>query len=204
MRMTKVDHPKRLFRYTRADFADQMLAQGIVSLGPADLYRRQELTEAQRDDERSRVYTPDAARLRIMTARPNETPKQIHGVRDVRVTYQMPGYYLLCLAEEITPAMTAAYSTDTCIESFDPTEFFERLDKAVARQIPIYRFWTGPINYVSKNGFPEKPNNLDLIFTKFDNYAYQREYRVALFSEDETPPDARLFFRLGPLNDVCR
>jgi hypothetical protein len=202
--MTSADHPARLFRYTLPVYAEQMIQEGAVSLAFADLYRQEELLAAQRDDERSRVYKPEAAKLRLMTVGKDQPPRQLQGISDFRMSYQLPGYHVLCLSEEATADMKTAFPGQQCIEIQNPTEFFERLDKAIAKQIPVYRFYTAPVMYIPQQGFPLKLNNLELIYTKFDQFSYQHEYRVVLFTEEKTPPVPRYTFKLGCLSDICR
>jgi len=204
MRITTVDYPKSLFRYTQALFAKQMIDDGIVSLASADLYRQAELLEAQRDNERARNYTPDTARLRVVPIKNDKPGEPLKGISDFRMTFEMPNYHILCLAEGVTPQMATAFPNQLCVEIHNPVEFFDRLDKAIARQIPEYRFYTGPVNYVSQHVFPPRLNNLELIYTKFDQFSYQMEYRIVLFTDLTTPPAPRYLFKLGCLSDICR
>jgi hypothetical protein len=195
--------PSRLFRYSEMAHAQQWITEGIVALGRAESYLRTELLPAQQDDERQRVFRPDMRRVTMYAGGPGDVPRPLRNVYDLRMTYRLPGYYLLCLSLNQNPKMLIEWPGYACIRINDPTAFFHRLDAAMTKQLPDYGFLTGPVTYLAENNFPKRPSVTELIFTKFKRYAYQEEYRLALLLEKDPNPADRHLLRLGPLDDLC-
>lgn len=195
--------PGRLFRYAEPGHAHQWMQDGTVALGRAESYLRTELLPAQQDNERQRVFRPDMRRVTMYAGDPGDTPRPLRNVYDLRMTYQLPGYYLLCLSLGQSPEMLTEWPRYACIQIGDPTAFFHRLDAAMTKQLPHYGFLTGPVTYVAENSFPKHPSLQELIYTKFGRYSYQQEYRVAVLLENDPTPVDRHLLRLGPLGDIC-
>jgi hypothetical protein len=203
MRTAFNDFPSPLYRFAEPLHSEQWMEQGVVPLGNADGYLKVELLDAQKDDERKRVYQPDMKRITMYAMGKGEAAHPLLDVSNLAMTYQLPGYYLLCLAAGRTPEMESRFAGYRCIEIRDTVTFFNRLDAAMALQLPDYGFSTGNVTYVSKSSFPKRPTFLDLIYTKFDHNSYQMEYRIALFLENDVAPVERHLLKLGPLSDIC-
>jgi hypothetical protein len=188
--------PARLFRYAEPEHARQWMQDGVVALGRAESYLRTELLPAQQDNERRRVYRPDMRRIRIYAGEPGNTRRPLQGVSDFSMTYDLPGYYLLCLSLAQSLEMAAEWPGYSCIEIHDPTAFFHRLDAAMMKQLPNYVFIADAVSYVEQDSFPKKPAIRELIYTKFEKYRYQQEYRVALLLDNDPAP-------VDSLADIC-
>lgn len=64
-----------------------------------------------------------------------------------------------------------------CTVITDIEEFLNRVVKAVEKENYVYRIQN--VNYINKN-FEYKIDNQEIPFTKFDNFSYQKEFRIAI------------------------
>jgi hypothetical protein len=79
---------------------------------------------------------------------------------------------------------------------FNPAEFFRRIQEALSKLDYTCKF--GPVKYVDRNTYhgPMGP------FAKFSEYAYQKEFRLVVRSE-QNHINEPLIVQVGSLRDIC-
>ena len=196
--------PAKLFHFGKLQHLERFVPDGQLSFGIASRYTKAELTEAQRDDEHNRIFTPDVQRIQLFAGSPGDAAQPISNLTHLSITLGIQTtYYIMCFAHALDPALYEAFHADVCIEIREPETFLTRLDTALITQHPDWGALAGPVQY-DKCELPLTNNQAKLCFLKHVRYADQQEFRIALFGQTQTPAPERVPLVLGSLADICQ
>ncbi len=202
--------PPALFRFTDRCYAESFASDGVVSFNHARNYTAGELTPGQRDDEQCRIYVPDASTLQVSVGDANQPQQLLTGITDFNLTLNLHhqgqplGYYLLCFSLSCETSLYEEFSADTCIELFDPSEFFRRLQPAVRTKYDGWDCHGKQVQYFRRDSLPTTVNQGELIYWKDSVFAHQQEFRFTILGPPEDIFPDRKEVVLGPLLDICR
>ena len=183
--------PPALYRYGQRRYLEPFVASGRVSMALADTYRDTLLCDGQRDDETARTLA-DGTRLQF-TGR-NRKPLI---------------YYLLCFSLVYDPVFFTTFKADACVKINNPEAFGDRLLAEARRQVPDQNAIQGcdlygrPLLYYPDGFWPSVTDQIELIFSKNQRFAYQREFRVIFATDPLFTMKKRIEFVLGDMTDIA-
>jgi hypothetical protein len=203
--------PQTIFRFDELKYAKPFVENGIVSFGPAASYDDSKLSAAQRDNELQRSSAPDVAHHQVLVASPGGQPQALKNLRSIKISSDIRNvdgeylhYYILCCSLCDDRRFYAEFpKVDCCVTIYDTPEFHRRLDAALKAK---YAGWGGGsrgVSYFSPSAAFVANKTLDLVFAKDDSYAWQQEFRFALFSPIDEAHRGRVELSLGSLKDIC-
>lgn len=195
-----------LYRFSRKCWLEDFKNKGLVSFGRADSYLKSELTEAQKDDEHTRILKPDITKTKLSIE-----GHLIHGLKDLVINLTARDaskglfpYHMLCFATTFNEKLYGAFNGDACLEIHNTDEFFEILSRSL-----IAEGWEGKHSFIDYYD-PDKLVRLKgkgaekIIFSKEARYKYQNEYRIAITHHDRSRLNSeRVQFILGDLSHIC-
>jgi hypothetical protein len=123
---------------------------------------------------------------------------------DVQVTTD---FYVYCLAGVADARLFDDFDADTCVVITKPSEFKARIQAAVSKQLPGWKFVTGPVIYFDP--FFCHAHQIVPHYWKNFRFSYQNEYRLVWLPP--TPGYCKcggaakhIQFGVGPLTDCAR
>jgi len=169
-----------LYRFSKKIYLDDFI-QGRLSFAIASSYDDVKLTDAQRDDEQVRAFNPDLRKhLFVIDGVP------IKGLKGVEIKYtardtdgRKLNYYLMSFTSIYDKRLYAEFKADSCVEIFNELEFKSRLNKAL--NSIGWKGLLGAVKYYDPQKLSAISRNEDILFSKSNKYAWQQEFRIAIF-----------------------
>ena len=122
----------------------------------------------------------------------------------VEVQFQAAAdFYVYCMDTACDVRMFDDFKVDACVVFTKPAEFKDRLQRAIAAELPDWKYIAGPVVYFDPYFSPV--HQIVPHFWKHFQFSYQREFRFAWLPPT---PDfsikgalAHIQFDVGPLTD---
>jgi hypothetical protein len=193
-----------LYRFSEKRYLDDFI-QGRLSFAMASSYEDVKLTDAQRDDEQARTFNPDIKKHAFAI---NGMP--IKALKDVEIKHtardsagERLNYYLMSFTIDYDERLYEEFKADSCIEIFNEDEFKSRLNKAL--DTIGWKGLLGAVEYYDPQRLGAISTNEDILFSKADSYAWQKEFRIAIFPfSQEEIKEQRKIVDIGDLSDVAK
>jgi len=192
-----------LFRFSKRKHLEDFVNEGILCFGIATSYLEIKLTEAQRDNEQTRICIPDLKKTKFVIngsiAFKNVELK--HTARDIHNNPLQ--YYLMSFARIFDARLYEEFEADSCIEILDEEKFKQRLGTKLKKL--DYKGYLSDVAYYDPKQLQAFLDFKDILFSKEIKYAYQEEFRIVLF-----PPaldnfkKERIKIKIGALEDICK
>jgi|SRR3989338_3946521 len=194
-----------LFRFSKRQYLEDFL-KGELSFAIASSYDDVKLTIAQRDDERARVFNPDLKKhVFVINGSPTKALREVkikHTARDA--DGDKLDYYLMSFTSVYDEKFFVEFKgSDSCVEIVNEIEFSKRLGKVLKAM--AWNGWVGAVKYFDPQKLSAISSNLDILFSKSNQYAWQQEFRVVAFpASKEDFKDMRKSIDIGDLSDIAR
>ncbi len=189
-----------LFRYGKLKFMKPFFEKGEVRISPASVYKDGPLSDPRTDDELNSYRHLPGQYSQVTTKK----GKVIPIIGDIHETYSSPAdYYALCMSCDFDPNMFEKFQYDSCLIIKEPKQFAARLEAATKDILKGWYCYHNPIEYFD----PYEPHNnqyLDPAMCKDFSFAYQMEYRIIWFNNNnQGTAEDHVFLSIGPLKDIC-
>lgn len=175
-----------------------MLEVGEISMAASVEFLKSTLTDAQKDNEQARKFSPNVKRLFVGDS-------EIANLRtfNVRLGIRAP-YYLKSFAMEFDDEHFDRFPGGMCIRYKNVDELLSRFGATLEQQLPGWAARTAAVQYVDFRTLPIGATQLDLMFLKDSSqYRGQSEYRIALIPPENHDLQKRQAVHLGPLDDIA-
>jgi hypothetical protein len=172
-------HRGDLIRYDKRARLERLI-QGIISFGPAHIYK-EALIDAQRDDEMSRrSLCPN----QVVTIGGVQYPASdiVFHSHIAKKDGTHIHYHLFCASYEESQKLRRAFRADGFVRIRDYTHFFTLLAVELKRSIPQAALLGGKMRYYDDREGHNSKTLEDIIFCKTIDYIYEREYRIAVLN----------------------
>lgn len=191
------NHPK-LYKYTKAEFAEKLLKEGTFRIGTMYEYRLATAKEIGDPEEGTKGYSfygsPEEVRRSIdafVRNRPDliryhDARELEQGISDnvpIGFVEHCPDQYLYCMTYEFDEGVMRAFDCDACIEIINPRYFAEALSQAMVPHAPI-----GGMRdcvYTNRWGKWSQQNDLHADVIKPLELQHQKEVRLIWSSNRE-------------------
>ncbi len=193
---------KVLCRYDTQERIEKFINDGVLSFGNARLYVAQQLTGGQRDNELRRTFYPSPKNGIVVFTPQNGTPPIHVEVVGMKLESLLPHYFLFCLSTVYDVCLYEEFGRDACAVIGDPGRFLKRLRDHVSANMPGWKVGCRGVKYFDPRHTPETNDLFDLICSKDQRYKHQYEYRIVLYTREETDAE-RIPVCLGALEDDC-
>ena len=183
--------PPALYRYGLRRYLEPFLLTGRVSMARADTYRDTLLSDGQRDDETVRALA-DGTELLFVGRDGNPLV-----------------YYLLCCSMANDPSLLTEFGADACVRIYDPGTFGDRLLAEARREFPDRGGIQGcdlygrTVRYYPDGVVPSVNDQVELIFSKNQRFAHQKEFRVIFAANPLLTSSKRIEFTIGDMRDIA-
>jgi len=192
-----INYP-RLYKYTKAEFADKMINEGTFRIGTMYEYRLTTAKEIGDPDEGTKGYsflgTPEEQRSNIdvfFRSRPDlrrnhnasELEQSLADNIPIGFVEHCPDQYLYCTTHTFDETVMRHFECDACIEIINPRFFAESLSEAMRPYAPY-----GTMRecvYTNRWGDWDQQNNLPADIIKPLQLQHQKEVRLIWSSARE-------------------
>jgi len=194
-----------LYRFSKREYLEDFI-KGKLSFALASTYDDVKLAIAQRDDERARTFNPNLKKhVFVINGSPIKALKEVkikHTARDA--DGDKLNYYLMSFTSIYDEKFFAEFKgADSCVEIINEVEFGKRLSKAL--EAIGWNGWVGAIKYFDPQKLCAISSNLDIIFSKSNQYAWEQEFRAVAFpASKEELRDGRKTIEISDLSDIAR
>lgn len=185
-----------LFKFGKAEHLDNMYLKGIIRIAPASYYDDPSLNSAIRDDELSFTVqaTPESVQIK------NSKGDEIKPIGYVSfITESTTNYYVSCFAQKYTFREYDDFEADTCIVIREPGIFIEKMIQALEAEVSGFTGYAAPVRYIDP--LVAKSKDVEVFTSKHFRYAYQNEFRVIWFPNQQVKKLEALFINIGSMED---
>jgi hypothetical protein len=200
------DRPRRPFlvKYSRREFLEPMLRDGVLRICPATYYEDVHLLPSIKDTETHRYFYIPTFRERLRGE--SNLLYQGHDIKfgndDVSLPVVVPDYFLFSLSDSIYYRLPTDFSADPALIILDPNRFYRRLSGAFASRWPGWLRTMGPVTYFDPYIDYDRCRDPEMV--KHFAYSYQREVRVVFRSQRRpTAPLEPEFLNIGSMVDYA-
>lgn len=168
---------KRLYRYGKLNYLRKAMNDGHFLVFPALEYIKKEYDAARKDNELVHKKDVPADSVTITT----KDNARIVPVGDVTFsTVFLPiESYILCFSYDYDEGLYDEFKgSEACLIVHNVKEFAERIHNAFAKAMPAYLGVDGRVTY------GKHQSSLGVLFSKPNDYIYQREYRFGWIPEN--------------------
>ena len=189
-----------IVKFTKQQFAADMLKHGAILLSPASYYSSGGLLKSMRDFETIREFRIPAIDLALkgkkFASHNGETLMIEGGAANWKRTTS--DYYLYSTCLELDRRMPSDFDADAAVIIKDKRRFVHAFRKAFKKHFGQSDVFANSISYYD----PFQPSpKVPLEFMKHFAYAYQREHRVVARPFNGVSGDERVILKLGAMDD---
>lgn len=191
-----------IYRFCENKYVDDFI-NGHLSFGNASNYDDINLTDAQKDDELKRTFNPDIEMINLEI-----NGVRINGINNIQFSRKVNiEYYLMSFTTIYNKDFYKMFDANSCIEVIDINELNKRIENALNALNDIgWGGWFGNVKYFNPKIINPYTNIKDILFSKSDSFAYQKEIRIAIYYP--TPKgsigDKRKSLNVGDLSDIVK
>ena len=188
-----------IFRFGEERFMTPLLREGKTRVCPASEYSRGEVGDPRTDDELTKTAFVPRLSNRFITG-----DRQIASFSaNARRQISSAGYYVICTSAGYHSGLFRDFDHyDCCIVITDCKKLEQRLQNAMAEQLPGWSLIAVPVDYFDP--YAQHQDQLfDPVLSKDFRFAYQMEYRIAWWSPTGEPACGYKFLDLGSLEDIA-
>lgn len=185
----------KLYRYGGLNRLEQLQASGGLRMWHAEFYSKLEKDLARQDNEMAKDRYLNGA-LTVITGADGV---RIPTVGDVCISHSGPEYYLLCMSSSLDLKLFDDFNVHHCAVIENVDDFAMKLEHAALAAMPGFLFHHNPVEYFDPyEAVPRQ--HLSHTISKDFKYAYQKEYRFLLMSNNQTTSGREyLDLELGPM-----
>ncbi|WP_131814557.1 hypothetical protein [Cognatishimia maritima] len=171
---------KKLLKFSRRDYVQDMLNIGRFRISPASSYNNPAYNVAMADVEVERRYRVSL----ISEYMDGEDFIEVKGNRIpvsqgyLPVDFPLPDYYLFSTCGLPERRMPTDFQSNAALLIHRPREFVRRIKVALQNAQPTWQFMEGPVKYYDR--YKDIPSDQDQEFYKEFKFAYQAEHRIIL------------------------
>ena len=207
--LSKVDVPspgRSLIKFGKQQHMRDLYEAGRIRIAPAREYSDPSLNHAMKDEElKFEQILPETEVTLVAQDKETGTPIEIKVFGELTSKIELEtNCYIYCMTHTMNHRLFDDFEADSCVIIRDMPGFAGLLSKAVEAELPGWRGWRKPVEYVDPYNRPKKID--DVIFSKHFRFWYQQEFRFAWL------PDANremryeylepFFVELGALNHI--
>lgn len=178
------------------------LESGKFLISPASFYEKAEHNHARRDEELTRLITPNPRdpRLPRFLASQNLAipPGKVVGNFTVKAKWD---YYLFSLSATYSSRLFGDFSTSGCLVIHNPSLFIGKLTDTINKLLRGWESHMGLITYYDP--VRVDPSVVDARYFKPFRHAYQKELRLTWTPPAGSPALDRFEVETGPLHDCA-
>jgi|SRR5690554_1251825 len=190
-----------LVKYGELDHIIDLHKVGRIRLGAASEFDDSSLNTARRDQETAREVDWDSAILPHVSR--GNIPTFLERPADFRIKANLSvntNYYVYCVSEALRARIFGDFQANAALIIHQPQEFEHRLQLHLKRSFPGWSFHAGRVEYFDPLNV--SPCDVSLPFSKDFSYAYQEEFRFALFPPKPATELTSQFLDIGSLEDI--
>ncbi|MGF9562960.1 hypothetical protein AAIH70_05575 [Neorhizobium sp. BT27B] len=186
-------------RVSTMDRLLETLTAGEIWFSPAEGFDDPKLNAAQRDDELRRQRSTPGQTLKIVGSK----GRSMIPIGDVTYTRQADAYWLSSWSTGPDLRLIDEFQVDACLVVWNPSEFDERINAAVERDLPGWFYASFPIQYVDEYDMVNT-ERMSVSMTKEFRFARQRELRLGLLaSSGAVKPAGGFLVKAGSIEDIA-
>jgi hypothetical protein len=195
-----IKHRGSIVKFTKKQFAEEMMNDGKILLSPASFYADGSLLKSMKDLETSRVFRIPAIAATLSGHRFCSVEDNILTIEGGAATWThaVPDYYLYSTCLELDRRMPSDFEADAAVVITDRRRFVHALKKAFKKHFGQSNVDSGEVVYYD----PFRPPEIKrLEFMKHFAYAYQREFRVVARPISGMGEPERVKLKLGSMKE---
>ena len=191
-----------IVKYGSYEHIHNLLRNGRIRMGAARSFDDASLVASRRDEEMRRVVDWDSSMLPFLgignhpSYASNPEPSRLRTALSIE-----DNYLIFCVSEILRARLFNDFVADAALIIRDPSEFASRFRTTLRKRYPTWGFQAGPVEYFDPLNV--SPCDVNIPFWKDFSYAYQEEFRFALFPPKDTTHLSELFIEIGSLEDIA-
>lgn len=192
-----------LVKFGKEKHLRDMLEKGEVRLSPAGFYKKGSLLKAMRDLETERAFHIPAF-TDILRGRRTVAYRGTEGKIDdgfIKVIIECPNYVLWSACADVDRRLPEDFDADAALVNKQPELFAQRFLIGARTIWNDVSSWHGLVDYYDPCSLTHTKARPETF--KHFLFAYQREWRLCLYTLANTIPDEPINLEIGSLSDIA-